>query len=384
MGSVSIRPVGTRRELKRFVKVPFSVHRDHPQWVAPLIFERMEFLNAKKNPYFDHAEVELLIAERDGEPVGRISAQVDHRWDEYQGGSDAMFGFFETIEDPEVAKALIEAAAEWAAGKGRRRILGPMDFTTNDEIGILIEGYERRPMILEPWHPPYYRELVEAQGFEKAMDVLMWELQFGDLKEGEEFDPAIHAAAEKALRDEGIAIRNMRKREMAAEVRRFMDVYNEAWGDNWGFVPITDAEVEFQAKNLKQVLDEDWAFVAEKGDEVVGAALTLPDVNQVMAKLNGRLLPFGWAKFLLGKRKIDQLRVFALGVKHEYRHTGVAAGLYLKHLETASQPGAIEGGDMGWILETNKPMNRAMEGMGGKVVKRYRMYERALAQDAAA
>ncbi len=378
MASVSIRPVRTRRELKRFVKVPFRLHRDHPQWVAPLVFERMEFLNRKKNPWFEHGEAELFVAERDGEPVGRISAHLDHRWDEYQGGSDAMFGFFETAEDPEVARALIDAGSEWAAAKGRGRILGPMDFTTNDEIGILIEGYERRPMILEPWHPPYYRELIEAEGFAKAMDVLMWELQFGDLKEGERFDPAIHAAAEKALRDEGIVIRNMRKREMAAEVRRFMDVYNEAWGDNWGFVPITDAEVEFQAKNLKQVIDENWAYMAEKDGEAIGAALTLPDVNQVMAKLNGRLLPFGWARFLLGKRKIDQCRVFALGVKHEYRHSGVAAGLYLRHLEEAAVPGGIVGGEMGWILETNGPMNRAMEGMGGEVVKRYRIYERAL------
>jgi len=378
MGSVTIRPVQTRGELKRFVKVPFALHKDHPQWVAPLIFERMEFLNRDKNPYFEHAEAEFFVAERDGEPVGRISSQVDQRWDQFQGGSDAMFGFFETANDPEVAAALLGAAIEWARSKGRSRILGPMDFTTNDEIGILIEGFERRPMILEPWHPPYYRELIEAAAFEKAMDVLMWELQFGELKQGERFDPAIHVAAEKALGDEGITIRNMRKRDMAAEVRRFMDVYNEAWGDNWGFVPITDAEVEFQAKNLKQVLDEDWAYIAEKDGEAVGAALTLPDINQVMAKLNGRLLPFGWARFLLGKGKIDQLRVFALGVKHAYRHTGVAAGLYLKHLETAARPGAIGGGEMGWILENNAPMNRAMEGMGGKVVKRYRIYERSL------
>ncbi len=376
MGSVTIRPVSNRRELKRFVKVPFHLHRADPQWVAPLVFERMEFLNREKNPWFEHGEAEFFVAERDGEPVGRISAHLDHRWDEYQGGGDAMFGFFETANDAEVAKALLETASDWASAKGRERILGPMDFTTNDEIGILIEGFERRPMILEPWHPPYYRELVEGEGFEKAMDVLMWELQFGDLKEGEQFDPSIHAAAKKALEQEGITIRNMRKRDMAAEVRRFMDVYNEAWGSNWGFVPITDAEVEFQAKNLKQVLDEDWTFMAEKDGEVVGAALTLPDINQVMAKLNGRLLPFGWARFLLGKRKIDQLRVFALGVKHEYRHTGIAAGLYLRHLEEAAKPGAIEGGEMGWILETNKAMNRAMEGMGGKVVKRYRLYER--------
>ena len=378
MAEVSIRPVRSRRDLKRFVKVPFRLHRDSPQWVAPLVFERMEFLNRKKNPYFEHAEAEYFLAERGGEPVGRISAQVDERWDRFQGGRDAMFGFFESTDDPEVAAALLDAAAGWARERGRDRLLGPMDFTTNDEIGILVEGYELEPFILEPWHPPHYRQLLEGCGFGKAIDVLMWRLRMGELKEGGRFDPAIHEAAKKALEDEGVTIRNMRKRDMANEVRRFMDVYNEAWGDNWGFVPITDAEVKFQAKNLKQVLDEDWAFMAEKDGEVVGAALTLPDINQVLAGLNGRLLPFGWLKFLLGKRKIDRLRVFALSVKHDYRHTGVAAGLYLKHIETAAEPDKIHWGEMGWILETNGPMNRAMEGMGGEIVKRYRVYKREL------
>jgi GNAT superfamily N-acetyltransferase len=378
MASVSIRPVRTRRELKRFVKVPFGLHRDREQWVPPLIFERMQFLDRGKNPWFEHGEAEYFLAERDGEPVGRVSAHLDRRWDEYQGGHDAMFGFFEAAEDPEVVRALLDAATEWAAGKGRERILGPMDFTTNDELGVLIEGFERQPMILQPWHPPYYRELIEAEGFGKAIDLLMWQLRMGELKEGERFDPSIHAAAEKALNDEGITIRNMRKREMAAEVARFMDVYNEAWGDNWGFVPITDAEVDFQAKNLKQVLSEEWTFMAEKDGEVVGAALTLPDVNQVLKGMKGRLLPTGWAKFLFGRGKVDAVRVFALGVKHDYRHTGVAAGLYLEHIKLAAQPDKIHWGEMGWILETNEPMNRAMEGMGGKVVKRYRLFERAL------
>jgi GNAT superfamily N-acetyltransferase len=277
-----------------------------------------------------------------------------------------------------VTAALLDAAGEWAREKGRERLLGPMDFTTNDEIGILIEGYERRPMILENWHPPFYRELIEAAGMSKAMDLLMWELRFGDLKEGERFDPAIHAAAEKALHDEGIAIRNVDLGDLSAEMRAFSEIYNEAWGDNWGFVPATDAEIEFHAKLLKQILDEDWAYIAEKDGEPVGAALTLPDVNQALARMNGRLLPFGWLRFLLGKRKIDQLRVLALGVKREYRHSGVAAGLYLKHLETAARPGTIEGGEMGWILETNGPMNRAMEGMGGRVIKKYRVYEKQL------
>jgi hypothetical protein len=378
MASLSIRPVRSRRELKRFVKVPFAIHRDHPQWVAPLSFERMQFLNREKNPWFEHGEAEYFIAERDGEPVGRITAQVDQRWDEYQGGSDAMFGFFETAEDQEVTGALLGAATEWAAGQGRSRVLGPMDFTTNDEVGILIEGFELRPKILQNWHPPYYQRQIEASGFGKSMDLLMWDLQFGSLKEGEQFDASIHTAAKKGLEEEGVTIRNYRKRESAAEMARFSAVYNDAWGDNWGFVPPTEAEIKHHAKLLNQIIDERWAFLAEKDGEVIGVALTLPDINQVTAKMNGRLLPFGWARFLLGKGKIDQCRVLALGVKKAYHHSGVAAGLYLRHLEEAAVPGGIVGGEMGWILETNKAMNRAMEGMGGEVVKRYRIYERAL------
>jgi len=369
--------VRTRRELRRFVKVPFRLHRDSEQWVPPLIFERMQFLDRSRNPFFEHAEAEYFIAERDGEPVGRITAHVDSHWDRAHGGSDGMFGFFETENDRAVAAGLLDAAGGWLGERGRRRVLGPMDFTTNDELGLLVEGYELRPMILQPWHPPYYRELVEERGFRKAMDLLMWYLALGELKAGDRFDPGIHQAAEKALREQGITIRNMRKREMEAEVRRFMDVYNEAWGDNWGFVPITDAECRFQAKNLKQVLDEDWAYIAEKDGETIGAALTLPDINQVTAKMGGRLLPFGWLRFLLGRRKIDQVRVLALGVKPAYQHTGVAAGLYLKHLDTAT-PDGVWGGETGWILEVNEPMNRAMEGMGGRVVKRYRIYEKEL------
>lgn len=377
MGSLTIRPVRTKRELSRFIKVPFILHRDHPQWVPPLIFDRKQFLDRRKNPYFEHAEAEYFIAERDGEPVGRITAQVDERWDEHQGGRDGMFGFFETVDDREVARALTETAEGWLRERGRERVLGPMDFTTNDEVGILIEGFDLRPMILQNWHPPFYKEHLEAFGYGKAMDLLMWHLALGELKEGDMFAPEIHAAAENALREEGVRIRNVDRRRLPEEMRRFHEVYNEAWSQNWGFVPPTEAEIEFHAKLLKQVLDERWAFVAEKEGETVGVALTLPDVNQVLAKMGGRLLPFGWLKFLLGKRKIDKVRVFALGVKNDYRHSGVAAGLYLKHLQ-AARPDGVWGGEAGWILETNKPMNRALEGMGGKVIKRYRIYERSL------
>lgn len=378
-GSVTVRPVRGRRDLKRFVKLPFAIHREHPQWVPPLIYERLEFLDRDKNPYFNHAEAEYFLAERDGRTVGRITAQVDRRWDEFQGGSDGMFGFFESEDDPEVARALLEAATEWVREHGRERIVGPMDFTTNDECGLLIEGYDLAPLILEPWQPPYYRELIEAQGFGKSMDLLMWELHLGRLKEGDKFHPMIHAAAEKVEGEHGVTVRKMNKRDLEAEVARFMEVYNAAWERNWGFVPVSAAEAAFQAKNLKQILDENWTFIAERDGEVLGAALTLPDINQVLAKMNGRLLPFGWLKFLLNKPKIDKVRVFALGVKPEHQHLGIAASFYLRHLEAAaSDDDLMAGGEMGWILEVNEPMNRAMEGMGGKVVKKYRLYERAL------
>jgi hypothetical protein len=378
VSSLTVRPVSGRRDLRRFVKTPFSIHRDHPKWVPPLIMERMKFLNRSKNPYFDHAEVELFIAERDGEAVGRISAQIDARWDEYRGGNDGQFGFFETIDDPEVATALLDAGCDWLASHGREKVYGPMDFTTNDELGILIEGFEHRPVILEPWHPPYYHRLVEGAGFSKAMDLLMWHLKMGKLAEGLKFHPAIHEAAQKSLDEHDITIRSMKKSDMAGEVARFHEVYNEAWGDNWGFVPITDDEVKFHAADLKRVLDEDWAMIAETADgEVVGAALTLPDINQVLAKMNGRILPLGWLKFLRGKPKIDVIRILALGVKKKWQHTGVAAALYVRHMET-TDPDGVMTGEAGWILETNEAMNRALEGMGGEVTKKFRIYEKSL------
>jgi GNAT superfamily N-acetyltransferase len=376
-GKLTVRPVRGRRDLTRFIKVPFKLHRDSDRWVPPLVSERRRFLDRRKNPFFGHAEAEYFLAERDGEVVGRITAQIDRRWDEYQGGNDGMFGFFETTNDIAVARVLIGAAAEWLRERGRERMLGPMDFTTNDECGLLIEGYDIPPMILQPWHPPYYRELLESQGLAKRMDLLMWKLTMGELHEETEFHPLIHAAAEKSANEHGVRIRNMRKRDLEAEMGRFMEVYNVAWGPNWGFVPVTDEEVAFQARNLKPILREEWAMIAEKDGEVVGAACTLPDINQVLAKMNGRLLPFGWLTFLRERPKIDRVRVFALGVKPEYQHWGVAAALYVRHIETAAEVG-MPGGETGWILETNDPMNRAMEGMGGEIVKRYRLYELGL------
>jgi len=378
MSSLVVRKVENKRDLKKFVKVPFAVHKDHPEWVPPLILDRMAFLNRSKNPYFDHAEVELWIAEKDGVPVGRISAQIDERWDDYRGGNDGQFGFFETIDDAEVANALLDTGSQWLAGMGRDRVYGPMDFTTNDELGIQIDGFDVKPVILENCHQPYFQTLVEGNGFTKATDLLMWHLEMGKLKKGLEFHPAIHESAQKSLDEHGITIRKMRRKDLPTEMAKFHEVYNEAWGDNWGFVPITKEEVEFHAKTLKLVLDEDWGMIAETADgNVVGAALTLPDINQVLAKMNGRVLPAGWFHFLTQRKKIDVVRILALGVKKEFQHTGVAAALYVRHMQTC-RPDGVMTGEAGWILETNEPMNRALEGMGGVVNKKFRIYEKSL------
>jgi hypothetical protein len=373
---VTVRPVEGRRDLKRFIELPYRLRRDDAQWVPPLRFERRQFLDRRRNPYFRHADAEYFLAERDGEVVGRITAQVDRRWDEFQGGSDGMFGFLELENDPEVVRALIGTASTWVRERGRERILGPMDFTTNDECGLLVDGYADQPIILQPWNPPYYKDLLEGLGMTKAMDMRMWDLWLGKLRAGNEFDPMIEAAA-KISEDKGVVVRNMRKRELEAEIARFMEVYNEAWSRNWGFVPITEEECAFQARNLKPILVEDWAMIAELDGKVVGAALTLPDFNQVLAKMNGRILPLGWWHFLTGRRKVDRVRVFALGVKREYQHLGVAAALYKRHRETAEYM-PQKGGQTGWILETNKSMNRAMEGMGGSIAATYRLYQLGL------
>jgi GNAT superfamily N-acetyltransferase len=372
--SVEIRRVASRRDLGRFINLPFALYRNEPRWIPPLLMDMRARLDREHNPFFKHAEAEFFLAWRDGQPVGRICAHVDHRFNEFQDNKWGLFGFFECEDSKESAHALLGAAEQWLRDRGRDRMVGPMNYTTNDEVGLMIEGFERRPIILSDWHHPYYRELIESYGLEKAVDWLMWSLHISG--RGRVRD-AIWRMAESVESEHGIVCRSMRKRDLDAEIARFLEVYNAAWERNWAAVPLSEEEVRHYAKQLKPILDENWAFIAERVDtgEVVGAALTLPDFNQVLAHLNGRLLPFGWAKALYWRRKIDSVRVLALGVKPAYQHTGVAARFYQLHFEAAERT-PQKSGEMGYILETNRPMNRAMEGMGGEIVRRFRVYER--------
>ena len=375
---VEVRPVASKREYKAFMRLPWRLYRNEPHWVPPLLMDLRKRLDRRRNPFFEHAEAEYFLAWRDGQPVGRITAQVDRNLNEFQDNDWGLFGFFECEDDPEAAGALLDAAAAWLRERGRDRMVGPMDFTTNDECGLLVEGHDRMPIILTPWQYPYYQRLLEGAGLTKAMDAFMWELY---VDKRERVHPAIWEMAERVESEHGIVVRPANKRDLQAEVERFLEVYNAAWEKNWGFVPLTDEEVRHYAKDLRPVLDENWAMIAEGRDgTVVGAALTLPDFNQVLVHLNGRLLPFGWAKALYWRRKVDRVRVFALGVKREYQHTGVAARMFEMHFDSAART-PQKGGELGWILENNTAMNRAMEGMGGKIARRYRFYEKPLAPE---
>lgn len=374
--ALDVSPVRSRRDRREFVELPFRLHANAGQWVPPLRLERRLFLNPRFNAWFRHAEAELFLARRDGRVVGRVSAQIDRNFNAHQGNDWGMFGFLELEDDAEVMAALLDAAARWLAERGRDRMVGPMDFTMNDEVGVLIEGYEREPLIKQPWHPPYYQRLCERAGLDKAVDLLMWELHIEGRSNVHE---SIVALAERLEPDHGIRIRKMSRRRLRRDLDLFGETYNEAWKDNWGFTPYTDEDLDTYATELQLVFDRNWFMVAEKVDsgEAVGIAITVPDVNQVLKRMKGRLLPLEWWHFLRRRKAIDRVRVGFLGVKPEYQHAGVAAGLYIEHFDMAEVTPQTWG-EMGWILETNEAMNRGMEGMGGRVVKRYRVYERGL------
>jgi hypothetical protein len=374
--SVGVRPVESRSDLRAFIDLPYRLHASSEQWVPPLKIERRLFLDKRFNAYFSHADAALFLARREGRVVGRISAQIDHAFNEYQGNDWGQFGFLEAESDQDVFDALFDAASAWLRERGRDHMVGPMDFSMNDESGILIEGFDREPFIKQPWQPPYYQRMCEQAGLTKAVDLLMWELHITDRSK---IVPALVEMAEKLEPEHGIRIRKMSRRRLGREMELFGETYNEAWKDNWGFVPYSREDLKHYGQELQLVYDPNWFMVAERIDtgESVGVAITVPDINQVLKKMGGRLLPFGWLHFLRRRRIMDRVRVGFLGVKPSYQHTGVAAGLYIEHFDMAVET-PQKWGEMGWILETNDAMNRGMEGMGGRVVKRYRVYERGL------
>jgi GNAT superfamily N-acetyltransferase len=370
--SVVVRPVTSWRDRREFVELPYRLHSTSGVWVPPLRLERYLFLMRSQNAFFSHGDAQLFLAWRDGRVVGRISAQYD---DNHPDPRRGMFGFLEFEDAPDIVAPMLEAAASWLRAQGRDHMVGPMDFTINDESGVMIEGFERMPFVRQPWHPPYYAVRCEEAGLRKAVDLLMYELVISDRSK---ILPVVFKLAEQVGPRHGIRIRRMSRRSLRRDLDRFAEVYNEAWSENWGFVPYTERDLDVYAQELQLVFDRNWFMVAEtESGETAAIALTIPDINQVLAKMKGRVLPFGWWHYLRRGRIMDRVRVGFLGVKPAYQHTGVAAALYVEHFDTASRV-RQKWGEMGWILETNRNMNRAMEAMGGRVVRRFRVYERDL------
>lgn len=373
---VVITPVQSSQDRDAFVMFPYALYKDDPNWVPPLIMERKDFLNPKKNPWFEFGTVELFLARRNGEVVGRIAAVNDPRYNEFHGTKYGFFGLFECIDDAGVARGLFDAAAQWCRAQGFSSLMGPVSFSTNYECGTLVEGFDAPPVVMMAYNPRYYPALFEANGFGKAKDLWAWELS-----SAVEPPEKVARIAEKIRQREGITVRAARLDDFENEARKIKDIYNAAWEKNWGFVPMTEKEFDHLARDMKQIVVPDLLMIAEVKGEPVAFSMTIPDANIAYKAAGGRLtkygLPIGLVKLVLAARKIKRLRLITLGIKAGYRRRGLDAILYLDTLRTARRLG-YTGGEISWTLEDNDLVNRAIESMGGRKYKTYRMYERAL------
>ena len=368
--AVRVDPVRGRRDLKRFLEVPWPLYAHDPAWVPPLLVEQRKLLDPS-HPFHAHADVALFLARRGGREVGRIAAVVNHRHNEVHEERTGFFGFFETVEDPAVAEALLRTAEEWLRERGMDRCRGPVNLSTNEECGLLVEGFGEPPMVMMTHNPPYYADLLERAGYGKAMDMLAYMV--------DDPEPArrLGRGAERIRRRYDYRVRPLDMKRFDRDVEVIRSLYNQAWSHNWGFVPMTDAEFDRMGRDLKKIVDPRICLLAESEGEAVGFILALPDLNQALARIDGRLFPFGLLKLLWYSRRIDQIRVITLGVLPEHRRRGVSAILVSQVIERGLEAG-YRRAECSWVLETNTEMRNALERSGGRVYKTYRLYEKPL------
>ena len=365
--SLEIRAIELPRDAGRFVKSWWPIYEDCAEWVPPLIFERKQFFNPKKNPYFEVADVQCFMAYRDGRPVGTIAATVDHAYQEHHPG-EGFFGFFEFMNDPEVAQALRDAAAAWLTEKGMHKMLGPFNFNTNHEFGLLIDGFDTPPAILNPHNADYYPGIYDGMGMEKAMDWYAYWIDF------QEVPPLLARITERFMsRNPEVTLRTVDMKDFDRDAEFLYEIYQDAWQNNWGHVHLTRKEFMHMAKGLKMFIDPKFAMIAEIDGEPAALALTLPDWNKVVKGMNGRLFPFGWLHFLLGRKKADTARILILGVKQEHQRKPLGAPLYHAIWEEGIRQ-RTKGAEASLILENNHRMRGALEKMGFSIYKTYRTY----------
>ncbi|MCC6897620.1 MAG: hypothetical protein IT377_01530 [Polyangiaceae bacterium] len=371
---VSETPIGGK--LRDFLDVVDYVYRDDPNYVRPLDFDLEQRLS-KKNPFFEHAEATTCTAYKNGWCVGRISAQVDRAHLERYKDDVGFFGFLDTVDDPEVAKALLDAAAKWLARRGMKQMRGPMSLNINEEIGCLIDGFDTPPMILMPHHRAYQGALIEQAGLEKIKDLYAWRYTVGDVPK----------RAEKAMADVDampeVKLRHVDKGHVERDVRIIMDVFNDAWSDNWGFVPLTETELTKMASELKPILIPELTYIADIDGEPAAVALALPNINELIGDLHGKLFPLGLPKLLyrLKVKGPKSARLIILGIRKKYRgvkkYGALSICLYAKMHRSAEKIG-VRWGELSWTLEDNAAVNVGIKFMGGEIYKKYRLYQRDL------
>jgi len=372
-------PVETLADRKAFVGFQFELYRNDPLWVPYLRSERMEFTDRTRHPFFQHAEVAFFRAVRNRRTIGTIAAIRNDAYNQFHGEKTGFWGLFDVVEEYPVAEALFDAARDWCQAQGLETLRGPMSYSTNEECGLLVDGFHLPPVVMMTYNPRYYPAFVERYGFAKAKDLYAYRLETSMfLPGGPGMPEKVGRVAEVAQKRYRVAVRKADLRHFNEELRRVKQVYNDAWSRNWGFVPMTEAEIDHLAEGLKQFLDPDILFIAEVDGRPVGVSVSLPDINQALIHIrDGRLFPFGWAQFLWYRRRVDALRVIIMGVIKEYQLRGVDAIFYLKTLEEGARKG-YRWGEMSWILEDNVPMRQAMESLGGVIYKTYRVYDLAL------
>jgi len=376
--AVTIRPVSDKAGIKAFLDVPFAIYRDDPNWVPPLYLERMDHLDPKKNPYFRHAEVQLFLAEMNGSPVGRVSAQYDHLRNDHHRDSVGQFGFIEAPDDPAVFAALAGAAEEWLRARGAKRIQGPFSFSINDETGCLIEGFDTPPSMMMGHARPYYGPRIAELGFAKVKDTIAYAMD-----RSMTLPRAMEAMFNRALATDDIKVRPLDKKNLERDLRIIIDIFNDAWSENWGFVPFTPEEITKLGNDLKMLVKGDYIAIATYQGEPVAMAVTLPNINDWIFDLRGRLLPFGLPRLLwrMLSRHPRSVRMPLMGVKKAYHGTAIGSALALTVIETLRRYHVAHGteqAELSWILEDNMPMRRMIESLGAKPYKTYRVFEKVL------
>lgn len=372
MSDVVIEKVETKRDLKKFIRFPWKVYENDPNWVPPLFMEMREKLDKEKNPFFNHAEMDLYLAYKNNQIAGRIAAILDKDHNTYHNEKTGFFGLYESFNDLETAQKLVETAAQWNKKMGMNALRGPMNLSMNDECGFLLEGFDSLPVVMMPYNPPYYLDLMEKCGLSKIKDLYAFYMT-RDHKTEEK----VKTIVEKIRKKSPVSLRTIDLKNIREEARKIQYVYNQAWKDNWGFVPWRDEDMDHMAENLKKLADPDLVIFAEVKGKTVGFAFGLPNYNEVLQKLNGRLFPFGFLKFLWYRRKIKGMRAVVFGVVDEYQNTGVSYLLY-SELEKNGKANGYQWGETSWQLEDNEAINRFTESLGGRIYKKYRIYEKPI------